>query len=558
MAKNKNNQAIWNTRIQKESSNLFQKVGNSIDIDKRLYKEDIQGSIAHVEMLFRQKIISFKIKNKIIYGLNKIYKEITYKKFEFNKKYEDIHMNIEKRLFQIIGDEAGYIHTARSRNDQVITDFKIWIKTATKDINNNIDKVIKSTIKLAEKNIETIMPGFTHLKNAQAISFGHYLMAYVEMFNRDKKRFLNNLDSLDESPLGVAALSGTSFNIDRNFTSKKLGFKRPTNNSIDTVSDRDFVLDFLYAISVCSMHISRIAEELIIWNSDGFNLINLSDKVVTGSSIMPQKKNPDLLEYLRGKTGTSYGNFFSMLTILKGLPLSYFKDLQDDKELVFNSNDTLINCLKIFDEVLKNCSANKKKMLELANTGHITATDLADYLVREHNMSFRKAYQKTAAIVNMAEKRKKNLNELTLNELKKIREEFKDNADYKKAIEGNTNIECFNEWVNELKENNYLHNHARMWFASIWVFTLELPWQLGAEFFMKHLYDGDAAANTLGWRWVAGIQTQGKNYLASEWNIKKFTNNRFSNIKLNENAPPIINDKIGTLIFIIYTPFLNA
>ena len=245
-------------------------------------------------------------------------------------------------------------------------------------------------------------------------------MAYVEMFSRDKKRFLNNLNNLDESPLGVVALSGTSFNIDRNFTSKKLGFKRPTNNSIDTVSDRDFVLDFLYAVSVCSMHISRIAEELIIWNSDGFNLINLSDKVVTGSSIMPQKKNPDLLEYLRGKTGTSYGNFFSMLTILKGLPLSYFKDLQDDKKLVFNSNDTIINCLKIFDEVLKNCSANKKKMLELANTGHITATDLADYLVREHNMSFRKAYQKTAAIVNMAEKRKKNLNELTLHELKKI------------------------------------------------------------------------------------------------------------------------------------------
>ena len=251
-------------------------------------------------------------------------------------------------------------------------------------------------------------------------------MAYVDMFTRDKKRFLYNLDNLDESPLGVAALSGTSFNIDRNFTSKKLGFKRPTNNSIDTVSDRDFVLDFLYAISVCSMHISRIAEELIIWNSDGFNLINLSDKVVTGSSIMPQKKNPDLLEYLRGKTGTSYGNFFSMLTILKGLPLSYFKDLQDDKELVFNSNDTLINCLKIFDEVLKNCSANKKKMLELANTGHITATDLADYLVREHNMSFRKAYQKTAAVVNMAEKRKKNLNELTLNELKKIEPKLKE------------------------------------------------------------------------------------------------------------------------------------
>ena len=420
MRKNKNNQAVWNTRIKKSSSTLFQKIGNSIDIDKRLYREDIQGSIAHVEMLFKQKIISFKIKNKIIYGLNKIEKEISNKKFEFNKKYEDIHMNIEKRLFQIIGDEAGYIHTARSRNDQVITDFKIWIRSATKEINFTIDKVIKSTLKLAEKNVETIMPGFTHLKNAQAISFAHYLMAYVEMFNRDKKRFINNLESLDESPLGVAALAGTSFNIDRNYTSKKLGFKRPTSNSIDTVSDRDFVLDFLYSVSVCSMHISRIAEELIIWNSDGFNLINLSDKVVTGSSIMPQKKNPDLLEYLRGKVGSSYGNLFSMLTILKGLPLSYFKDLQDDKEIVFRSNDTLVNCLKIFDEILKNSSANKKQMLELTNSGYITATDLADYLVKNHSMSFRIAYQKTAAVVNLAEKKKKKLNELSLEELKKI------------------------------------------------------------------------------------------------------------------------------------------
>ena len=433
MAKNKNNQAIWNTRIKKNASSLFQKVGNSIDIDKRLYKEDIQGSIAHVEMLFKQKIISFKVKNKIIYGLSKIEKEISSKKFEFNKKYEDVHMNIEKRLFQIIGEEAGYVHTARSRNDQVITDFKIWMRSSTKEINNNLDKIIKSTLKLAEKNIDTIMPGFTHLKNAQAISFGHYLMAYVEMFSRDKKRFTNNLSSLDENPLGVAALTGTSFNIDRDYTTKKLGFKKPTNNSIDTVSDRDFVLDFLYSVSVCSMHISRIAEELIIWSSDGFNLINLSDKVVTGSSIMPQKKNPDLLEYLRGKSGSSYGNLFSMLTILKGLPLSYFKDLQDDKEIVFKSNDTLINCLKIFDEILKNTSPNKKKMLILANSGYITATDLADYLVKNHSMSFRKAYQKTAAVVNYAEKKRKKLDELSLDELKKI--EPKLNSDVLKVFD---------------------------------------------------------------------------------------------------------------------------
>jgi argininosuccinate lyase len=420
MAQNKNNQAIWNTRIKKKTSILFQKVGGSIDIDKRLYKEDIAGSIVHVEMLFKQKIISFKIKNKIIYGLKKIEKEIIRNKFEFSKKYEDIHMNIENKLFQIIGEEAGYIHTARSRNDQVITDFKIWIKSATREINDNLDKVIKSTLKIAEKNIETVMPGFTHLKNAQAVSFAHYLMAYVEMFTRDKRRFANNLESLNECPLGVVALTGTSFNIDRNYTAKKLGFSNSTNNSIDTVSDRDFVLDFLYSVSVCSLHISRIAEELIIWNSDGFNLIYLSDKIVTGSSIMPQKKNPDLLEYLRGKSGSAFGNLFSMLTILKGLPLSYFKDMQDDKEIVFKSNDTLISCLKIFDEILKNVSPNKKKMYELADTGFITATDLADYLVKNHSMSFRRAYQKTAEIVNFAEKKKKKLRELKIEELKKI------------------------------------------------------------------------------------------------------------------------------------------
>ena len=420
MTKNKNNQAIWNSRVKRKTSNFFQKVGSSIDIDKRLYKEDIMGSIIHVEMLFKQKIISFKIKNKIIYGLNKIEKEILKNKFEFNKEYEDIHMNIEKRLFQIIGEEAGYIHTARSRNDQVITDLKIWMKSSTKEIDNNINKLIKSILNIAEKNIETVMPGFTHLKNAQAVSFAHYLMAYVEMFIRDKNRFNNNMQSLNESPLGSSALTGTSFDIDRNYTTKKLGFKNPTNNSIDTISDRDFVLDFLYASSVCSMHLSRIAEELIMWNSDAFNLINLSDKVVTGSSIMPQKKNPDLLEYLRGKVGSSYGNLFSMLTILKGLPLSYFKDLQDDKEIIFNTFDTLINCLKILNEVLNNLSPNKKRMLELAGSGYITATDLADYLVKNHSMTFRNAYQKTAAIVNYAERNKKRLEDLAIVELQKI------------------------------------------------------------------------------------------------------------------------------------------
>ena len=420
MGKNKNNLPIWNTRIKKNSNNLFKKIGGSLSIDKRLFKEDIEASIVHVEMLFRQKIINFKIKNKIVWGLNRIKNEIIKKKFIFNDKLEDIHMNIEHRLFELIGDDAGYIHTARSRNDQVVTDFKIWLKKANSEILKNIDVTIKNILKKAEDNIETIMPGFTHLKNAQPVSFAHYLMAYLEMFNRDKKRFVNNLDSLNENPLGVAALTGTSFKIDRFYTSKKLGFQKPTKNSIDTVSDRDFVIDFLYSCSACAVHISRIAEEFIIWNSDAFKLITLNDKIVTGSSIMPQKKNPDPLEYLRGKTGFMFGNLFSMLTTLKGLPLSYFKDLQDDKEIVFKSFDQLKNSLIILNDVLKNFSPDKKRMLELAENGFITATDLADYMVKELNYPFRKAYLQTAKIINFAEKNKKKLSELTMNEINKI------------------------------------------------------------------------------------------------------------------------------------------
>jgi len=272
------------------------------------------------------------------------------------------------------------------------------------------------------------MPGFTHLKNAQPVSLAHYLLAYLEMFQRDKKRLINNLENLNENPLGVAALTGTSFNIDRFFTTKKLGFKKPTNNSIDTVADRDFVLDFLYTTSVCSLHISRIAEELIIWSSDGFNLIKLSDKIVTGSSIMPQKKNPDPLEYLRGKAGGTFGNLFSMLTILKGLPLSYFKDLQDDKEIVFRSFDTLNNSISILNEVLNNFKPNKIKMLKLASKGFVTATDLADHLVKYHGKTFRDAYETTAIVVNYAEKNNKKLNELSLKELQKIEPCLKSNV----------------------------------------------------------------------------------------------------------------------------------
>ena len=463
MTKNKNNQPIWSSRIKKNSNNLFRKVGGSLDIDKRLFNEDISASIVHTEMLFKQKIINFKIKNKIVWGLNRIRNEIIKKKFPFDKNLEDIHMNIEKRLFDLIGEDAGFIHTARSRNDQVITDFKIWLKKSTYEITKTLNALISTILKVADKNIKTVMPGFTHLKNAQPISFAHYMMAYVEMFKRDKKRFKNNLDALNENPLGVAALSGTSFNIDRNFTTKKLNFSKPTDNSIDTVSDRDFVLDFLYACSACSIHISRIAEEFIIWNSDAYNLIHLNDKIVTGSSIMPQKKNPDPLEYLRGKTGSSFGNLFSMLTILKGLPLSYFKDLQDDKELVFKSYDQLKISLTLLNDIFKNFSVNKKEMLSLANKGYLTATDLADYMVRELNYPFRKSYLQTAKIINFAEKNGKSLSDLTINEINKVEPKLKSDVlkifdlNYSinsKTSHGGTSFGNIKKMIRRYKKNN--------------------------------------------------------------------------------------------------------
>ena len=461
MSQNKNNKTVWSTRITKDTSSIFQKVGSSLSVDKRLFKEDIAGSIAHVEMLFKQKIITFKIKNKTIWGLNKIRNEIIKKKFIFNPKHEDIHMSIEKRLFEIIGDDAGFIHTARSRNDQVITDFKIWLRNSTNEIINLLNSSIKIIVKNAEKNIETIMPGFTHLKNAQPISFAHYLLAYVEMFKRDKQRFKNNIENLLENPLGVAALAGTTFNIDRNYTTKKLKFSHPTNNSIDTISDRDFVTDFLYATSVCSVHISRLAEEFIIWNSDAFGLIKLNDRIVTGSSIMPQKKNPDQLEFLRGKTGNAFGNLFSMLTILKGLPLSYFKDLQDDKELVFKSFDQIKYSILIFNDILKNFSVDKKRMFELANKGYTTASDLADYIVIELKVSFRKAYQITAKIVNYAEVKKKRFDELSIKEIKKIEPKLNEEVfkifDLKNSIKskksyGGTSFENIKKMINKYKK----------------------------------------------------------------------------------------------------------
>ena len=417
--KNKN-KTVWSKRFKEGTSKSFQRIGSSINVDKRLYKQDILASIVHAQMLVKQKIISPKVGNKIINGLKKIKKQMDKGSFKYKEKYEDIHLNIEKKLFEISGQAAGYLHTARSRNDQVVTDFKLWVKESTIEIINLINKNMSVILKKAEKNVSTVMPGFTHLKNAQPISFAHYLLAYFEMLKRDKIRFNNNLLLIDESPLGAAALSGTSYNIDRKFTSKKLGFKKPTNNSIDSVSDRDFAIDFLYASAVCAMHLSRLAEDFIIYNSDAFNLISFKDSMLTGSSIMPQKKNPDPAELIRGKVGMNYGKLNAMLTIMKGLPMSYFKDMQDDKELVFGGYDTLKDTLTMSAELINSVNANKANMLFMANQGYTTATDFADYLVKNKNLSFRESYAISAKVVNYAEKNKKMLSELNLDEIKKF------------------------------------------------------------------------------------------------------------------------------------------
>ena len=422
------NKTVWSNRFKSSTSKSFQRIGSSINVDKRLYSQDIFASKIHTQMLIKKKIIPSKDGKKIIKGLEKIKKQIDKGKFVFEEKFEDIHLNVEKKLFETIGSSAGYMHTARSRNDQVVTDFKLWVKESTLVIIKELHLLMKNIVNIAEKNISTVMPGFTHLKNAQPISFAHYLLAYYEMLGRDKNRFYNNLELMNESPLGAAALSGTSYNIDRTFTSKKLGFKKPTNNSIDTVSDRDFAIDFLYSSAVCAMHLSRLAEDFIILNSDAYQLIEFNDKMLTGSSIMPQKKNPDPAELIRGRTGINYGKLNSILTIMKGLPISYFKDLQDDKALVFDGFDTLKDTLIMSNELIKNIKPNKKRMLEMGNTGYTTATDFADNLVKEKKLSFREAYKISSKIVNYAEKSKKTLDQLNLEELKKFYKDLNNNV----------------------------------------------------------------------------------------------------------------------------------
>ena len=418
----KQSSSIWGGRFERKPSKVMEKINSSISFDKRLYKEDILASAAHTKMLVKQGIISNADGKKIISGLNTIEKEIKKDNFQFKNELEDIHMNIENRLKEIIGDVAGKLHTARSRNDQVATDLRIWTRNSINILNECLQQLQEKLIFLAEKNFDTIMPGFTHLQIAQPVTFGHYLLAYVEMFGRDRSRFLDCLNRVNVNPLGSAALAGTSFPIDRNFTTKELNFLSKSHNSIDAVSDRDFVIEFLSVSSMTSIHLSRICEEIVIWSSDQFNFIKLSDAFTTGSSIMPQKRNPDAAELIRGKTGRIIGSLMSILTVLKGLPLAYSKDLQEDKEGVFDCFDTLHLSLQACIGMISDLQVNKGKMLASANLGFICATDLADWLVLELDIPFRKAHEISGKVVKFAEKNKCALYEIPLDIFQKIDE----------------------------------------------------------------------------------------------------------------------------------------
>ena len=409
-----------NTHLKKSPSKLLETINSSIDVDHRLYKEDIEGSIAHAKMLSKQKIITKNDETKIVSGLKLILRNINSGKVNFKKELEDIHMNIESMLFKQIGKTAGKLHTARSRNDQVVTDFKLWIRNNSIDLDKYLKNLQKGLINVAKKHTTTVMPGYTHLQIAQPISLSHHCLAYVEMIGRDRSRLKDCIQRLNENPLGSGALAGTSFPIDRNFTTKLLKFSKPTINALDSVSDRDFAVEFLFVLSLISTHLSRMAEEIILWSNQQFNFIKLPDELAAGSSIMPQKKNPDGVELVRGKTGSIISNLNALLIILKGLPLAYSKDLQDDKKIIFSAFDDICLNLEVMTEIWSKIIFNTKIMTQAVNNSNATATDFANWLVQNLQFSFREAYQLTGKIVSYADKKNKKLHQLTLIELQKF------------------------------------------------------------------------------------------------------------------------------------------
>nr|WP_316656495.1 argininosuccinate lyase [uncultured Gellertiella sp.] len=411
---------MWGGRFASGPDAIMEEINASIDFDKKLYAEDITGSIAHATMLARQGIISAGDAEAIITGLNTIRGEIESGNFTFSRKLEDIHMNIEARLATLIGPAAGRLHTARSRNDQVALDFRLWVKAELQRTDAALTKLIAAFLKRAGEHADTVMPGFTHLQTAQPVTFGHHCMAYVEMFGRDRARVRHAIEHLDESPIGAAALAGTPYPIDRHMTASALGFREPTRNSIDTVSDRDFALEFLSVAAISAMHLSRLAEEIVIWTTPQFGFIRLSDAFSTGSSIMPQKKNPDAAELVRAKTGRINGSLVALLTIMKGLPLAYSKDMQEDKEQVFDAAESLELALAAMTGMVLDLTVRADRMKEAAGSGYATATDLADWLVREAGFPFREAHHITGRAVATAEARGCTLSELTMDELKAI------------------------------------------------------------------------------------------------------------------------------------------
>ncbi len=413
-------QEMWGGRFAAKPDEVMEAINASIDVDKRMAAEDIQGSRAHVRMLAENKIVSDADRDAILGGLDQVEQEIAGGDFPFRKDLEDIHMNIEARLKEIIGEPAGRLHTARSRNDQVATDFRLWTRQALQTRADQTRGLMEALLEQADLHADTVMPGFTHLQTAQPVTFGHHLMAYVEMFSRDRSRFLDCQDRMNESPLGAAALAGTGFPIDRQKTAADLGFKAPMANSLDAVSARDFAVEAVSACSICAMHLSRIAEEIVIWASAQFHFVRLSDAWSTGSSIMPQKRNPDAAELVRAKTGRIYGALQALLTVLKGLPLAYSKDMQEDKELTFLAFDALDLCLAAMTGMVSSWTVDKPAMRAAAAHGFSTATDLADYLVRELGLPFREAHHVTGATVKLAEDKGCDLAELSIEDLKSI------------------------------------------------------------------------------------------------------------------------------------------
>ncbi len=412
---------LWGGRFKTENSDLLKKINNSISFDFKLVDEDIRLNKVYADSLCRGKIISVNENKKIQKALDEILIEVKKENFKFSDHYEDIHMNVEMLLKKKIGDLSGKIHTGKSRNDQVATDLKLWIKEKLKIIIKQIKTIQLTTIKKAEKNIEIIMPGFTHSQNAQPILFSHYLMAFFEMLERDKIRLKRMESNLNECPLGSGALAGNNFpQIDRKFLAKKLGFVKPTENSLDSVSDRDFVIEFHSNISILATHLSRISEDFIVWSSSSYDFMKFPETLSTGSSIMPQKKNPDSAELIRSKTGRIFSSLLNLLIIQKGLPTGYSKDLQEDKEPTFDSYESISLMLKVANEMIKSTKLNVKKMYESSKLGYTTATDLADWMVSKIGLSFRDAHNKTGQIVVIAENEKKFLHQLSIEKFQSI------------------------------------------------------------------------------------------------------------------------------------------